>query len=184
MAAIASTFFFLSYGISSKNLPTIFLYALLLPLNTVRLYQIMDLIKKVRNAASGDLSMDWLEPFMTRRGFRKGAVLFRKGDLADEMFLTVRGKYLIEELGIEILPGHIIGELGLLTEDSRRTQTVICVEKGHVLSITYDKVRELYFENPEFGFHFLRLSSKRLLQNNARLQNQLAALRPAAPQGA
>ena len=175
IAAIASTIFFLGYGIFTPALPTIFLYGMLLPLNTYRLYQIRELIKKVRVAAGGDLSMDWLEPFTTRRAFRKGAVLFNRGDLADEMFLIAKGKYLVKELGIELLPGHIIGEMGLLTPDNRRTQSVICTQNGHVLSITYDKVRELYFENPEFGFHFLRLTSQRLLQNVARLEAQLGA---------
>lgn len=184
LAAIASTIFFLGYGILSKNFPTIVLYGLLLPLNTVRLYQIRDLIEKVRNAASGDLSMDWLEPFMTKRRFRKGAVLFHKGDPAEEMFLTVKGKYLVQELGIEVLPGRLLGEMGLLTPGNRRTQTVVCVESGHVLSITYDKVRELYFENPEFGFHFLQLTSQRLLQNVARLEALLAARQEAATKGA
>lgn len=183
IAAIASTMFFLGYGIFTPALPTIFLYGMLLPLNTYRLYQIRELIKKVRIAAGGDLSMNWLEPFMTRRGFRKGAVLFHKGDRADEMFLIVKGKYLVKELGIELLPGHIIGEMGLLTPDNSRTQSVVCTESGHCLSITYDKVRELYFENPEFGFHFLRLTSQRLLQNVARLEAQLAARQP-APHGA
>jgi hypothetical protein len=175
IAAIASTIFFLGYGLLTPALPTAFMYAMLLPLNTYRLYQIRELIKKVRVAAGGDLSMDWLEPFTKRRGFRKGAMLFKKGDPADEMFLIVKGKYLVKELGIELLPGHIIGEMGLLTPDNRRTQSVICTENGHVLSITYDKVRELYFENPEFGFHFLQLTSQRLLQNVARLEAQLAA---------
>jgi hypothetical protein len=183
IAAIVSTFFFLGYGIFTPALPTIFLYGMLLPLNTYRLYQIRELIKKVRIAAGGDLSMDWLEPFMTRRGFRKGKVMFNKGDPADEMYLIVKGKFLVKELNIELLPGHIIGEMGLLTPDNRRTQTVVCAQGGHVLSITYDKVRELYFENPEFGFHFLRLTSQRLLQNVGRLEAQLAA-RQTAVQGA
>jgi hypothetical protein len=39
-----------------------------------------------------------------------------------------------------------------------------------VLTINYDKVRELYFQNPEFGFYFLRLTSERLMQNVARLE--------------
>jgi hypothetical protein len=175
IAAIASTIFFLGYGILAPAVPTMFLYGMLLPLNTYRLYQIRELIKKVRVAAGGDLSMDWLEPFTKRRSFRKGKVLFNRGDPADEMFLIAKGKYLVKELGIELLPGHIIGEMGLLTTDKRRTQSVICTENGHVLSITYDKVRELYFENPEFGFHFLQLTSQRLLQNVARLEAQLIA---------
>lgn len=184
LAAIASTLFFLGYGILSRNLPTIVLYGVLLPLNTLRLYQIRELIKKVRSAASGDLSMDWLEPFMTRRNYRKDAVLFHKGDVADEMLLVVKGKFLVKELNIEILPGHIIGEMGLLTPDKRRTQSVVCTQNGHVLTINYDKVRELYFENPEFGFHFLQLTSQRLLQNVARLEEQLAAARQQIPQEA
>ena len=183
VAAIASTAFFLGYGVFTPALPTIFLYGMLLPLNTYRLYQVRELIKKVRTAASGNLSMDWLEPFTRRRGFRKGEVLFHKGDAADEMFLIVKGKYLVQELGIELLPGQIIGEMGLLTPNHSRTQSVVCAEKGHVLAVTYDKVRELYFENPEFGFHFLRLTSQRLLQNVARLEGQLAARQEAA-QGA
>jgi hypothetical protein len=75
IAAIFSTVFFLGYGLFTPALPTIFLYGMLLPLNILRLYQIQELIKKVRIAAGGDLSMNWLEPFMTRRGFRKGAVM-------------------------------------------------------------------------------------------------------------
>jgi hypothetical protein len=175
IAGIASAFFFLLYGIFAQAIPTIFLYGLLMPLNSYRLYEMIQLIKKVRLAAAGDLTMDWLEPFMTKRRYRKGAVLFHKGDAAEEMFLAVKGKYLVSELGIEISPGYIFGEMGLLTPGNRRTQTVECVKNGHVLTITYDKVRELYFENPEFGFHFLRLTSERLLQNVARLEARLAA---------
>ena len=39
-----------------------------------------------------------------------------------------------------------------------------------MLTITYDKLLEIYFQNPEFGYYFLRLSSDRLLQNIARLE--------------
>jgi hypothetical protein len=183
VVGIVSTVFFIGYGVLAPAFPTAAMYMMLLPLNIVRLQQIRELIKKVRIAAGGDLSMNWLEPFMTRRGFKKGAVMFHKGDVADEMFLIAKGKFLVKELNIELLPGHIIGEIGLLTPDNRRTQSVVCTEAGHVLAITYDKVRELYFENPEFGFHFLRLTSQRLLQNVARLEAQLAA-RQTAPQGA
>ena len=76
-----------------------------------------------------------------------------------------------------IKSGEIFGELGLLTSEKRRTQSVECIESGHVLTISYDKVRELYFENPEFGFYFLRLTSERLLQQVALLEGMLAAER-------
>jgi CRP-like cAMP-binding protein len=52
-----------------------------------------------------------------------------------------------------------------------------CVESGHVLTIPYDEVRALYFENPEFGFYYLRLASERLLQGMARAEELLSAER-------
>ena len=55
IAGIASAFFFLCSGILSRSFPAIFLYAMLLPLNSFRLYQLTELIKKVR-AANGPLS--------------------------------------------------------------------------------------------------------------------------------
>jgi CRP-like cAMP-binding protein len=95
----------------------------------------LQLIKKVRAAATSDLTMDWLQPFMHRRRFRKGDVLFCKGDLADRMFLAEKGKFVVSELGIELRAGQIIGEMGLLTSGSHRTATVECTESGQVLMI-------------------------------------------------
>ncbi len=51
----------------------------------------LSLIKKARIPAQGDLSMDWLRPYMSPRKYRSGDELFRKGDEAREMFLTVTG---------------------------------------------------------------------------------------------
>jgi len=177
IAAIASALFFLSSGLFAHAFPSIFLYAILLPLNSLRLYQLIELIKKVRAAAGSDLSMDWLEPFMTKRKYKMGEIVFRKGDVADQMFLVEKGKYLVSELNLEVRPGHIFGEMGLLTSGFQRTQSVECIEAGHLLTISYDKVRELYFENPEFGFYFLRLVGERLLQNLKRAEDMLVAER-------
>lgn len=177
IAGIASVLFFLLSGIFARAFPAIFLYAMLLPLNSFRLYQLLELIKKVRGAASGDLSMDWLEPFMTRRKYKKGDMVFHRGELADEMFLAAKGRFRVVELDLELRPGHIFGEMGLLTSGFQRTQSVECIESGHLLTISYDEVRELYFENPEFGFYFLRLVGERLLQNLKRAEDMLAAER-------
>jgi CRP-like cAMP-binding protein len=121
---------------------------------------------------------------MHRRSFRKGDILFRKGDLANEMFLAEKGKFVVSELGIELRPGQIFGEMGLLTSGSHRTATIECTESGQVLMITYDQVRELYFENPEFGFYFLRLVGERLLHDLRRVEEMLAQERQLRLQGA
>jgi hypothetical protein len=170
VAGIVSDVFFIGYGVLSSTVTTLILYILLLPINVFRLAQMLRLVKRARIAAQGDLSMDWLKPFMTRRKYNKGDVLFRKGDYANEMFFTVTGKFLVTELDIELPPGRLVGELGFLSPDNRRTQSLECTEDGQVLAITYDRLLEIYFQNPEFGYYFLRLSTERLLQNIARLE--------------
>jgi hypothetical protein len=170
VTGIISDVFFIGYGVLSGTVTTLILYLLLLPINIFRLAQMLRLVKRARIAAQGDLSMDWLKPFMNRRKYGKGDVLFRKGDRANEMFFTVTGKFLVTELGIELPPGRLVGELGFLAPDNRRTQSLECTEDGQMLAITYDRLLEIYFQNPEFGYYFLRLSTERLLQNIARLE--------------
>jgi len=182
VTGIISDVFFIGYGVLSGTMTTLFLYILLLPINIFRLGQMLKLVKRARIAAQGDLSMDWLKPFMTRRQYRKGDVLFRKGDRANEMFFTVTGKFLVTELGIELPPGRLVGELGFLAPDNRRTQSLECTEDGQVLAITYDRLLEIYFQNPEFGYYFLRLSTERLLQNIARLEGIVDQYKAQAPQ--
>ena len=172
---IASNALFVVYGAAYPSWPTLVLYGLLVPLNSLRLYEMLQLIKKVRTASQGDLSMDWLKPFMHKHSFKQGAVLFKKGDHADEMFYIVSGRCRIVELGLELSAGHMVGELGFLTPEHRRTQTVECIDDVEMLTITYDKVRELYFQNPSFGFFLLRLVSERLLQNVDRMERMIEA---------
>lgn len=173
IAGIVATIFFILYGYYARAYPTLFMYLFLLPLNVFRLWQMLTLVRKVRISASGDLSMAWLKPFMTRRQYFRGDLLFQKGDAADEMYYTVSGKFLLTELGIEVAPGQLVGEMGLLAPENRRTATLECLMDGEVLTLSYEKLRELYFQNPQFGFYFLKLTSERLLQNIGRLEDKL-----------
>ena len=170
---IISIAFFIAYGVVAGAVSTLLLYLLSLPVNIIRLRQMLNLVRKARSSAQGDLSMDWLRPYMTPRKYRKGEILFRKGDVANEMFLTVTGKFLVTEIGVELPPGRLMGELGFAAPKNRRTQTIQCIESGDVLSITYETLLELYFQNPEFGYYLLSLTSERLLQNISRLEGAL-----------
>src|SRR5260221_1659222 len=166
--------FFVGFGALSGNVSTFLLYLLFLPINAFRLRQMLTLVKKARTATQGDTSREWLKPFMTERKYRKGDVLFRKGDTADEMLLTVTGKFLVTEIGVELPPGQLMGEFGFLTPNNRRTATIECTEAGQVLTISYEKLLEIYFQNPQFGYYFLVLTSERLLENIARLEAIIA----------
>jgi CRP-like cAMP-binding protein len=138
------------------------------------------LVRKARASAEGDLSMDWLKPFMTRRKYERDQTLFGKGDRANEMMYIVTGKFRVTEIGVELAAGRMVGELGFLSPNNRRTQTVECVEDGEVLAISYDKLLEICFQNPQFGYYFLRLTSERLLENIARLEGIIERGRLAA----
>jgi hypothetical protein len=175
--------FFATFGALSGNVATFLLYLLLLPINAVRLRQMLKLVKKASNATQGDMSLDWLKPFMTERRYRRGDRLFKKGDVAAEMFLTASGRFLVKEIGVELPPGRLMGELGFLTPNNRRTGTVECIEDGKVLTITYERLLEIYFQNPQFGYYFLILTSQRLLKDVSRLEG-IIAQQKAGPQTA
>ena len=89
-----------------------------LPANAWRLYQMLMLVSGVREAVRGKPSLDWLKPFMSERHFRKGDLLFAKGETADEMFYTMTGRYILVELGVEIPSGHLVGELAMVAPDN------------------------------------------------------------------
>jgi ABC-type multidrug transport system fused ATPase/permease subunit len=166
--------FFAGFGALAGNITTFLMYLLLLPINAYRLRQMLTLVKKARTATQGDTSLEWLKPFMTQRKYRKGDVLFKKDDVANEMFMTITGKFLVKEIDVELPPGRIMGELGFLSPENRRTATVECLEDGQVLMISYEKLLEIYFQNPQFGYYFLVLTSQRLLENIARLEAVIA----------
>jgi Cyclic nucleotide-binding domain len=170
---------FIIYGYFATVYPTLVLNLVLLPLNAARLYQMLQLVNNTERAVNDDFSIDWLRPYMTRRQCRKGDILFHKDDVADAMFYISSGRFCLAELGIELLPGQLVGELGLLAPGNRRTQTLECVESGEVLCITYPQVKQLYYQNPKFGFYFLQLTSNRLFDNVGRLERELKTTRAA-----
>jgi CRP/FNR family cyclic AMP-dependent transcriptional regulator len=178
---IVSNVFFIAYAYLNLAYPVLILHLVLLPLNIIRLRQMLALIKQVSVATRNDFNMDWIKPFSTMKQVGAGEVLFRRGDTAKEMFVVVSGRLRLLEPGIEILQGQVVGELGLLAPDKTRSATLECVEAGQMLIITYDQVRQLYFQNPQFGFYFLELTTGRLFQNIVKLETELAA-RPARVQ--
>jgi len=162
---ICANSLFIMYGLLAPVYPQLLLHAILLPLNVFRLREMLQLISQVKAASQGDLNMEWLKPYMARRSVKQGEVLFRKGDLSTAMFYTIRGRYRLNEIGKEIGPGQIMGEMGLIAPDNKRTLTFEAIEDGLLLTISYSQVKQLYYQNPQFGFYLLRLIGERLLEN-------------------
>ncbi len=179
--AIISNAVFVVYGATAGVYPVLLLHAILLPLNAYRLRQMVLLVRSIRHADTGDMQTEWLKPFMARRRQKAGDVLFRRDEVADELFIPLSGRFVLAESGIAVPVGQMVGEFGFLVPDNRRTQTLECAAEGDVLAISYDDLRQLFFQNPEFGFYFLRLTTGRLFDNLARLETQVAALKGGSP---
>jgi CRP-like cAMP-binding protein len=177
IAGIASNLTWIAYGALAGVYPALFLHLLVLPLNAVRLRQMIELVRKVRAASAGDPEMNWLKPFMAARYAPAGEVLFEKGDTADHLLFTVSGRFRLRESGIELAAGQMVGELALLAPDQRRTQTLECIEDGRLLTIPYEQLKQLFVQNPTFGFYFLRLTTARLFENLARAEAEVERLK-------
>ena len=55
---------------------------------------------------------------MHHRMLGAGEIVFRKGDTADRLFNVANGSLEISELGIEVGPGAVLGEIGVFAPDS------------------------------------------------------------------
>lgn len=170
---ICANCLFISYGLLEPVYPQLLLHGILLPLNALRLREMLQLISQVKTASQGDLNMEWLKPYMARRSVKQGEVLFRKGDLSSAMFYTISGRYRLREIGKEVGPGQIIGEIGLIAPENKRTLTFEAFEDGLVLTISYPQVKQLYYQNQQFGFYLLQLIGHRLLEHIDRLQESM-----------
>jgi hypothetical protein len=173
IVGIVSNVAFVTYGALFGSIPTVVLHSILFPLNIYRLHEMLKLVKQVEAASKGDMSLDWLKPFMTKRAITVGETLFRKGDHANQLYFLVGGQLHLQEINLDLAPGAVVGELGMLAPERTRTQTLVCTENGAVLEISYDKIEQLYYQNPKFGFYFLRLSTARLFDNIKRLESAL-----------
>lgn len=172
ITGLCSNVAFISHGLLLGNNPTVVLHCILFPLNVYRLRKMLNLIKQVENASRGDLSMYCLKPFMHMRAIEAGEFLFRQGDEANSLFYVVSGRLHLQEIDVDMIPGMLISELGMLAP--ARTQTLACRESGMTLEISYHKTEEQYYQNPKFGFYFLGLSTGRLFKNIEKLECKLA----------
>jgi hypothetical protein len=186
--ALASNVAYALWAGSSHLYPTLFLHVALFPLNAWRLRQLLRERGLIERAmAASEVSPAWLTPFMERRRFVTGTVLFHRGDPADGLYFLAQGRLVLDELGIELHPGALLGEIGIFSPDGKRTQTVHAAETSIVYVMRRDEVLALYRRDPAFGIYLVRLITSRLVDDAAKVSAPpspsppAAASAPAAP---
>jgi CRP/FNR family transcriptional regulator, cyclic AMP receptor protein len=171
LVAIASNVAFMAYallglrfGVFGRLYPILVLHAALLPLNVLRLRQITTLTRAVREA-SDDEVIRALIPYMAKETRAQGDVLFEQGQEADKLYVVQKGSVFFPEIEKRLSAGAVFGEVGLFAEEHRRALTAVCEEPCEFATIGRDKVLELYYQNPEFGFFLIRLVSGLVLEH-------------------
>ena len=181
IAAIVSNLLFAIYFYYKGIYPQCALNVALLPLNLFRLRQMQRLIVASRAAAQGDFNFDWLRPYMKPQRAPAGAMLYRKGDIAKYAYIVVRGRSYAPELDVTIEPGALFGEMGLFTEDGKRTASARTLENADLLRISYEDMLQLAAQNPQFGFYLMQIMVRRMQRNVAFAAESAARVTSAPP---
>jgi CRP/FNR family transcriptional regulator, cyclic AMP receptor protein len=174
IAAIVANFLAMIYSFMHGTYPTFLLNVALLPLNAWRLHAMVKLVRDIDIATKSDMNVDWLLPYTRPKAFKAGDILMARGDYATAAFYVISGEVEIVEINEVFGKGTFLGEIGLFTPDGRRTMTVRCKTDVQTAMIDYDQFKQLYFQNPQFGFRLLHLIV-------ARMQHSRELLQPAVP---
>ncbi len=153
---------FIVYAAIAQIWPLLVLHIVLLPMNCLRLIQMIRLIQNVQKASDQKISFDFLIPYMTKEKFSKDTVIFHKNDEADKMYLLKSGTVTVDELDIPITPGELFGEMGDFSKEKKRLATLRCNTDVELLSMTGNEIKQLYYQNPQFGFYLIQLLLERL----------------------
>jgi CRP/FNR family transcriptional regulator, cyclic AMP receptor protein len=165
VVAIVSNILFATFGGLAHIYPVLVLHVVLLPVNIIRLMQILRLMRGVRAVQLSDMSIDNLLPFMSHRFAQAGQVLISKDDKADHMYYLVKGTMRILELGKIIGPGAVLGEIGIFARDQKRMATVVCVSDCELYEMSQSKAKQLYVQDRSFGLALLQLIIARLTED-------------------
>lgn len=164
--AIISNVLFVTYGFLLGVYPILILHLFLFPLNIIRLREMKKLISDVKSAIhNDDGAVEPLLPYMSKLTMKKGDVLFEKGEKADAMYYIKSGSITLVDLDIKVGENQLIGEMGIFSPFNERTDTAVCNCDMDIFIIDEDKVNQLYYQNPEFGFYLIRLLTKRFILN-------------------
>ena len=169
VAAVSANLLFIAYGSLSGVLPMLVLHIILLPLNSFRLFQILQTARRVRAASTTESLPADLVKFLTPFSVAPGSILFKRGDMADQIYYLKSGRILLEEIETELEAGEVFGEIAFFSDSRTRTLTARCLDRCDLATMSEAEFTRLYYQDPSFGFFMLRLLARRLELNAARI---------------
>jgi len=169
IAAICADALFSVYFFETGYYPLFALHAFLLPVNIVRLMQMRRLVGDMRhifNQAPGAVfDYEWLRPYMRSMTLPPGFALHYRGDLAEEAYVILRGEVRLLEPRVTLRAGAFFGEMGMFTDENRRTASAVTATEVERLCLRYDDLLQLAAQDAEFSFYLMRLMMRRMQHN-------------------
>lgn len=162
-----------TFALLREAWPTLIVNAATIPVLGWRTREMWLLTRRAKQAAATDLSISWLIPFMHPRTLKAGETLFRKGDDAAEMFYLAKGRLKLVEHGVDLPEGCLVGEIAMFSPARKRTRTVVAATDVKLMSIGESELKQLYYQNPHFGFYLIQLITHRLVANMEQLEGKV-----------
>jgi len=144
------------YGIFDKVLPILVLHLALLPLNIYRLRQITETIRSVQMMEQSSSANDFLIPFIDKKTYADGTVLFKKGADARDVYLISKGQIAVSEVDKWLAPGMMFGEVAVFSSGAKRTAMTVCQGDCEICCMTGFKMLELFYLDQRFAFKIAR----------------------------
>lgn len=121
----------------------------------------------------------------SRQEFKKDELLFRQGDASKALYLIVEGEIDIEKETdgntvtiATLVPGVVVGEMSLLTDEDRSASARVSTEAATVLAIQWDDLQKMMNENQSAAYKLIyalsRLLAHRLKRINLKVADMLA----------
>jgi CRP/FNR family cyclic AMP-dependent transcriptional regulator len=162
MVALFANVFFIIYGYMAEVYPALALHSALIVLNATRLLQIRRDIKLAKSRKNVSDLATGLAPFMKEENFKKGQLLFAKGDRPDKVYLIAQGQVRLAEIDKQLVAGEIFGEIGFFTDTNERTLSAICETDCRLMSADEEAFTKAYYQSPALGMALLKLVATRL----------------------
>ena len=123
---------------------------------------------QLHHALDAQLTIRRLFSHLSPSRFRRGDVLFHKDAPSDALYYVVRGTIRLQEIGVEVGAGTILGEIGLFPPDHCRTCTALCKSNCELLMVSATDAMRLYYQDPEFATYLIHLIARRLEADKSR----------------
>lgn len=120
--------------------------------------------------------LEAINQLLSEEQYLKGEMIFREGDVGDELYIVVEGEVGIfinhgssEQLMLTTIgAGQYFGEMAIL-DDEPRSASVVAMADTRVLVLKGEQLKELVFQMPEIAFEIFKVLTGRIRRSDQRL---------------